>query len=438
MSWFRNAGGNSRRPTLQRLLGRRRLPVLLVLAALTLVLMARGEIAHAVISSQQADVNRDGTVNVIDLVQASRGHANADVNNDRAVNAIDLYLVAEYIRSLAPPPPAVTRDKLRQPFASTSIWNMPIGSSAAYAPANLKDWTGWGVFLEEVYIIHRPTLPLQPIYWSADRWTGGSRCAPSTGQIQYHAPVPMDYVIEGASSGNTPNNPSAILSADGNSYLQSQPLTKCHGHPYTTGFQGPTVSLYGDGILGSQGGSHLSAVGGTIRRGEFAAGRIPHALKTVLHPSNLSNTAGPGCANAGCRWPATSSDCGNTACGYTGTTPGVKMGSLLALPTGFDCNALRTTPGRIVCAALKDYGTYVVDTGWGPAYIAVERGPDGTVESEFQSLYGYPIKQSSMSHPWALDWKQMVLALQVIDNNSSSSVGGGGTPRQPLAPPIGN
>jgi hypothetical protein len=420
---------------MQRLLGLRRIPVMLVLAAVALALLVRGDVARAEITAEEADVNRDGAVNVLDLVQTSLGNPNADVNGDGLINTLDLYLVAAYIRGQSVP---ATRDKLQQPFASTSIWNMPIGSSAVYTPANIKDWTGWGVFLEEVYLIHRPNLPLQPIYWSDDRWSGGSRCLPTSTQIQYYAPVPMDYYIAGATSSDTPNNPSGILTADGDYYLQSQPLTHCAGYPYTTGYQGATVSLYGDGIRGSQGGSHLSAIGGTIRRGEFAAGRIPHALKTVLHPSNLSNTAGPGCANPGCRWPAASSDCGNTACGYTGSTPGMKMGSLLALPPAYDCAGMRTEPGRIVCAALRDYGTYVVDTGWGPPYIAVERGPDGTVESEFQALYGYSIKQSSTSHPWSQDWKQLNRALQLVDNNSATSVGGGGTPRQPLAPPIGN
>jgi hypothetical protein len=438
MSWFRIAGGDACRRALQHALGHRRFPVLLVLAAFALVPLVRGETAHALISAQQADVNRDGKSNVIDLVLASQGHPNADVNADSHVNALDLAAIAAYIRSLAPPPPAATRDKLRQPFASTSIWNMPVGSAAAYQPANIKDWTGWGVFLEEIYIIHRPTAPLQPIYWSDDRWSGGSRCEPTSTQIQYYAPVPDNFVIAGATSGDTPNNPSGILTADGNSYLQSQPLTHCPGHPYTTGFQGPTVSLYGDGRAGSQGGSHLSAVGGTIRRGEFGAGKIPHALKTVLHPSNLSSTAGPDCGAPGCRWPATASDCGSTACGYSGTNPGLKMGSLLALPPTYNCTVMRTAPGRIVCEALRDYGMYVVDTGWGPAYLPVERGPDGTVEAEFQSLYGYPMKQSSMSHPWSQDWKQLVLALQIIDNNRPAAIGGGGTPRQPLAPPIGN
>ena len=438
MSWFRNAGGDTRHRTLPRSLGHRRFPVLLVLATLALVPLVRSEDAHALITAQQADVNRDGKANVLDLVLTAQGHPNGDVNGDTRVNTMDLAAIGAYIRSLMPPPPVATRDKYRQPFASNSIWNMPIGSSALYQPANIKDWSGWGVFLEEIYIIHRPNAPLQPVYWSADRWSGGSRCTPSTGEIQYWAPLPDDFYIAAATPSDTPNNPSGILTADGNSYLQSQPLTRCPGSSYTTGFQGPTVSLYGDGRLGSQGGSHLSAVGGTIRRGEFAAGKIPHALKTVLHPSNLSATAGPGCTNPGCRWPATSSDCGSTACGYTGTNPGVKMGSLLALPPTYNCSSLRTVPGRVVCEALRDYGTYVVDTGWGPAYLPAERGPDGTVEAEFQSLYGYPMKQSSMSHPWSQDWKQLVLALQVVDNNSATTIGGGGTPRQPLAPPIAN
>ncbi len=41
------------------------------------------------------------------------------------------------------PSMSATRDKLRQPFSSTSIWNMPIGAGARYAPAGF-DVSGGG------------------------------------------------------------------------------------------------------------------------------------------------------------------------------------------------------------------------------------------------------------------------------------------------------
>jgi hypothetical protein len=315
---------------------------------------------------------------------------------------------------------------------------MPIGSGANYQPANIRDWTAWGVFIEENWIINTPNAPRTNVYWSDDLWGGGSRCNPEGG-IQLTVPLPSTLVIEGASGGNTPNNAAAILDSDGRTYRQTQPLTHCTtGSSWTTGYVQPAVDIYGDGILGGQGGSHMSSIGGAIRLGEFAAGRIPHALKVVLDSSNYSSSSGPGCSAPGCRWPAITSDCGSTACGYSGSNSRVKMGTLLALPTSFNCNGLRTVPGRIVCRAFQDYGAYIVDSGWDPAYMAVEYGPNGNVPAEFENLYGFEMHDSNANSAWSLDWRQMVTSSMVVDNNSSSSIGGGGTPRVPLAPAIGN
>jgi hypothetical protein len=34
------------------------------------------------------------------------------------------------------------------------------------------------------------------------------------------------------------------------------------------------------------------------------------------------------------------------------------------------------------------------------------------------------------------DFKRLIVELGVVDNNGPNSIGGGGTPRQPLAPPL--
>ena len=206
----------------------------------------------------------------------------------------------------------------------------------------------------------------------------------------------------------------------------------------------PTVSIYGDGITGAQGGSHMSSIGGTIRLGEWetarSEGRFRHALKTVLDSSNYSNAVGPGCDAPGCRWPAVSSDCGDTACGYTGSNRQVMMGSLLALPPSFDCTRMRTEPGRIICRTVQDYGMYIVDSGWDPAYLPVEHGPDRQHrETSFQREFGYEMADHNASSPWSLDWRRIVTrAADVVTNNSATSIGGGGTPRVALAPPFAN
>ncbi|MEX2246008.1 MAG: PA14 domain-containing protein [Dehalococcoidia bacterium] len=343
-----------------------------------------------------------------------------------------------------------TRDKFQQPFASTSIWNMPIGSGAQYASATLPSLT-YGAFPEEIVIINRPNLPLQSIALNTADWSGGSRCA-SQGSTGVSLPVPMDFLIPDVNGahGGTPNHTSGIIDASGRFYFESQPLTHCSGQPYTShyfydyssasGIQGQDI--YGDGRLGSQGGSHLSGVGGTVRSGEWTRGRtlgfIPHAVKFVLPTSSVSLGSGPGCNVSGCRWPAISSDNGNNP-GYSGSNSQMKMGSLLAISPSFNCASLLTEPGRIYCRTVQLYGGYVVDTtDFRAAYIPVEYGPDGDVEVEFQQQFGYAFEQSSTTHNWSRDLQTVWSNMQVITNSGSSSVGGGGAPLVPLAPPIGN
>ena len=154
------------------------------------------------------------------------------------------------------PPQSGTRDKFKQPFASTSIWNMPIGSNANYAAAGIKDWTAWGVFEEENYIFNNPSAPMTPLRWSGDLWSGGSRCNPDNANSSPVAtvPLPANFILPGASGGNTPNNAAAMITQDGNNYVQTQPLTHCTtGSLWTTGYVQPTVSIYGDGITGCPG-----------------------------------------------------------------------------------------------------------------------------------------------------------------------------------------
>ena len=339
----------------------------------------------------------------------------------------------------APPPTATaaagTRDKFKQPFASTSIWNMPIGSGAVRVAANLRQPTQWGMFADENQIILTPDAPMTDVLYSSDAWNGGSRCTPDSGnRVMTRVPLPPSYTIRGADAGWLANYSGAILMPDQRTIVQTQPLTHCTtSSAWTTYTNWPSVDIYGDGIPGAHGGSGLSSIGGTIRVGELVpGGTIRHALKLILDSANYSSS------NGGHRWPATTSDCGGSACGYSGNNAAVKMGTLLALPANFDVSTPETEPGRIVARAMLDYGGYIVDSGWDPWGLAVEEGPNGKVEDNFQRDFGMTFASQSRNTGWVRDMDRVFGALQVIDNNSASAVGGGGTPRVPLAPPIGN
>ena len=108
------------------------------------------------------------------------------------------------------------------------------------------------------------------------------------------------------------------------------------------------------------------------------------------------------------------------------------MGALLALPPSVTAASLRlqTNIGRKLFNALQDYGGYIVDdTNWDAHVISVEAG----VEAEV-AVTGYAFEQGSGAlHD---DLNKLFRALAVVNNNRAATIGGGGTPRQPLAPPI--
>ena len=179
------------------------------------------------------------------------------------------------------------------------------------------------------------------------------------------------------------------------------------------------VSLYGDGRYGCHGGSALSGVGGSLRPGELSGpDPIRHALKFNVYAKRFLS-----CTNNGYRWPAYRADAYMDCSSYGGNVPAMRMGSLLALLPSVNCDTVVSSrQARKLCVAFQDYGAYVVDdTYWDVHAIALDEnaefGDGGSFDSDMQRLF------------------QM---LQVVDNNSPSSIGGGGTPRAPLAPPIGN
>ena len=145
----------------------------------------------------------------------------------------------------------------------------------------------------------------------------------------------------------------------------------------------------------------------------------------------------------GYRWPAKAADATAAERYYADRSyPVVKdcrMGALLALPAGMDLDSLQlnTEPARILAQAFQDYGAYLVDaTGWNVYAIITEWGPDGRFMDEFEKNWGFPMVDSSASSPWKQDMDKIFSNLHVVTNNTAETPGGGGTPRQPLAPPL--
>jgi hypothetical protein len=335
-----------------------------------------------------------------------------------------------------------TRDPLKQPFASNSIWNMPIGSGAQYVPANLNTNFSSGAGMPQIddeYIIMKPNAPMTTINYSSAEWSGANRCN-ATGAALISVPMPSDFIVP--HSGK--NASAAFLAADGRSIIQTQPLARCYaGAAATSYITFPTVDIKGDGIAGSHGGSYMSAIGGSIRIGEMRPGMQgpKHALKVNVYAQQALYK----CSTAkDCyRWPASTADIsaiGRYGTNGNNTNTAMKMGALLAIPASVTISSmgLETEPGKQLAWTMQNYGAYIVDDTGGPNFaLNAEDGPDGSIRNQFKADYNIDIETwNPGGSAWSRDIQRIMKALNVVNNNSATSIGGGGTPRQPLAPAI--
>jgi len=337
------------------------------------------------------------------------------------------------------------RDPRAWPFSADSIWNLPIGGSASYVAAGIAQATARGMTTDPDVLILDPSAPIAPVYLNSDAWTGRSRCD-IQGGVLFEAPITAGFVVPGASVGSTPNHAVAILDADGKTLIQGQPYTHCTADgPVTMWWFLKDEQIDGTGVSGGHGGSKLSSIGGTIRLGELVpGGMIRHAMKVSLDgQANLYFDAPTG----GFRWPATVADVCASTC-YGGTHPALRMGSLLALPPGFDMTSLETDAARILARGFVDYGAYVVDNAGRSVYgLDTEFSTAGSVEQEFARSWGFSMTPDSKTVPWARDMDRIFGALAVVDNwnlanwqtvsASGGTLGAGlGATRTAWAPPL--
>jgi hypothetical protein len=325
-----------------------------------------------------------------------------------------------------------SRDKWLWPFSSTSIWNMPIGANAKYVPANIQKAKYFDADREYFYKL-KTGDPMRQVLSPGN--FGPGRC---TGKqsMQLSLPIPDNLIVPDATSQpySTPNNAAAFLMPDGKTIEQLEPLARCTAGGNIHGWRNPWggVDIYGDGIKGTHFGSGLSAIGGSIRRGELTGNEpIRHAIKILVWGKKYLHYSK---AVPGYRWPADRAD-RYAASEYKGTNSKLVQGSLLAIPPSvkMDSLGLKTIPAQKIFKALQNYGAYIVDDAyWDAHYIAVEQG----VPEDFRDRYGYNF--SSNSGSFYEDIMKLFSALHVVDNNRPDNIGGGGRLRAPLAPPIKN
>ena len=120
------------------------------------------------------------------------------------------------------------RNKFKWPFASDSIWNVPIGSEATYLPAGIGAAAAMGMTVDEDVIVQPPSAPLKPVVVNDAGWDRAkTRCGSlRTSQLVYPEPlpVPADFTTDPGYLGSTPNMSAAILLPDGQTVRQTQPF----------------------------------------------------------------------------------------------------------------------------------------------------------------------------------------------------------------------
>ena len=318
-----------------------------------------------------------------------------------------------------------SRDPWKWPFATDSIWNLPLGSGAVYVPAGLTPAPHIGIDVEYMVVTKAgdPTLPVYPPSEWNKRWPGDS--SRKLGELI----VPKDFVIEDAKSGSTPNACSAILMPDGRTVKQLEPTCRLPGSDHIVGWMREDQDLFGTGIFGTHWGSGLSTLGGSIRKGELTgADPIRHAIKLNVFGDRLYY----GSDVKGFRWPADRAD-EYAAKSYQGKNPRLVMGTLLGLDPKIkiDSLGLKTAPAKKLFRALQDYGAYISDdSGWDHYDLCMEVG----VADEVKASTGVEIGFSE--GVVRDDMMAIITRLSIIENNSPSRVGGGGIRRRPLAPMI--
>lgn len=373
------------------------------------------------------------------------------------------------------------RDRFLEPFSNTSIWNTAIGKNAVFKHA--------GIYLangtcgnspncqppsnfhndQDFFLLSHPATDIVVPWVNQGDWGPGDHCKVTGNEVSTIAlPHSWTTASDGGRShpGQTNNNAMGLLLPDNKTIVQMQPVYRCEpGGPLLARFgnstdgcpQGfpNTTSIFGDGTLGSHGGSGLSGVGGTIRVGELTREQpIGHALKLELqhqwyfgkYPLQPSSEF-----NGDRRqyvWPATGSDsCSKGApkgC-YSGTLSSLAPGALLAVPTSlfiFLDKRMKTQVGHKILEALTYYGGYIVDdTGAGnSAAICMQSG----VNTEMRDAFGYAMtyphgvtaRKDDPGHQLYADLLLTFQNLHVVTNNGPESVGGGGVPLRPQKPPI--
>ena len=304
------------------------------------------------------------------------------------------------------PTPAGTRDPSQTPFASTSVFNLPLGLNA--------QWQYNAQLASAAVFVNTVGNYNENIYTGA-------------------ASDPLITITSTAAAGGTPGTfqvhiPVGAVPASGNDQTFSVDDTATHtwygfggfnwtGSNTATVSQGSGESDFGSGIQVD--GSDWDEGVGTLRQSDLTAGTIDHMLRMELPFDMLQSYSSSAYQLAPYAWPQNQED-GFGPSVYSGTIPyGVTIGIAATAVEPADVKA--NAGANMLWQALQDHGAMVRDSGGSGNGVIFQA--DQTVNPNDPLIQG-------MDQFGA----EIMAQAQILINQGPNSVNGGGTPIVPLDP----
>jgi hypothetical protein len=311
-----------------------------------------------------------------------------------------------------PTPTTGTRDPSQTPFASTSIFNLPLGSGAQWtynaqlASANVYVNTTASGYNENIYT----GVASDPLVTITDNGSVDG----IGGTFKVHIPV-------GAVPAGGTDNSFSIDDTSTHTWYSFGQFVWTSATTATVD-QGSAESDYGSGVAYAD--SDWDQGVGTLRESDLQAGTIDHMLRIQLPTDMLMSYSNSVTQLAPNAWPQTAEDgfaingAGGTP--YSGTVP-------FGVTIGIPANALEPADvaanagANMLWHALQDHGAMIRDSA----------GSGNTVTFQADQNVNW-------NDPLILGMEQygaeIMAQTEILANQGPNSINGGGTPIVPLDP----
>jgi Ca2+-binding RTX toxin-like protein len=309
---------------------------------------------------------------------------------------------------------AATRNPTDIPFASTSVWNIGIGSNAQWSQSTDVDARQ----LHSLYGTVNAAAYGQPIYFGT---ASDPLVTVTNSDTLYPVPPQRIHIPANALAANGTDahmafydatQPGKLWSYFGCSFVNGRDVTG----GITTGLGG-VWDTTGDGVTNTVApGSDYNFAVGVITDYDVSQGAINHMVRLAISTNALKSPGANWMENI--PWPNIHEDYWGAQV-YTGN---IVAGSTFGIPMSVNLNSLGLSQGGMMLAkALQNYGGLWRDAG----------GTDQII------FYSTPENQNNpLIQQMQADMAKIVSQIEVMRNQGPNSVNGGGTPVVPPLPPV--